>query len=62
VSEEPRKATQVGRVVESITTMTFVVMMTVVYEGAWFSAGGMRQAEQSGRMPVIDSAVGDEHN
>jgi len=33
---------------------------SVVYEGVWFSAGGLRQGERSGKIPVIDTAVGDE--
>jgi len=37
-------------------------MVFVAYEGAWFSAGGRRQGERSGKMPVIDAAVGDEYN
>jgi len=32
----------------------------VVYEGVWFSTGRLRQGERSGKIPVIDAAVGDE--
>ena len=35
---------------------------SLLYEGAWFSAGRWRQGEWSGNMPVIDAAVGNEYN
>jgi len=51
-----------GRALHHLGRGGEVTMCGIRGEGAWFITGGWRQGERSGKIPVIDAAVGDECN